>query len=81
MCAVENEDLVEYEYAIGVLACIVVQTQLLVVEGVVAEVATVSFRNEQKKYRNYIGNLWNILNGHLPVALVMVRSKYSYDLK
>ena len=81
MCAVENEDLVEYEYAIGVLVCIVVQTQLLVVEGVVAEVATVSFRNEQKKYRNYIGNLWNILNGHLPVALVMVRSKYSYDLK
>ena len=81
MCAVENEDLVEYEYAIGVLAFIVVQTQLLVVEGVVAEVATVSFRNEQKKYRNYIGNLWNILNGHLPVALVMVRSKYSYDLK
>ena len=81
MCAVENEDLVEYEYATGVLACIVVQTQLLVVEGVVAEVATVSFRNEQKKYRNYIGNLWNILNGHLPVALVMVRSKYSYDLK
>ena len=49
VCAVENNDLVEYEYAIGFLVCIVMQTQPLVVEGVVVEVATVSFRNEQNK--------------------------------
>ena len=51
VCTVESNDLVEYEYeyAIGFLDCIVVQTQPLVVEGVVVGVATVSFRNEQNK--------------------------------